>query len=182
MDVLEALWEHGAWGMAIVDEDGRFEAVNPVLCRMLEYSEPELLGMTFQEITPDRHDLEADEKMVQEIREGKREEFDMVKSYRCKTGRFLLARLRVVGIWTNEGEFKFFLSQMSAATRFGGSGADDVVNVIQRPVSSDSQPRKVTTGDWLSSNKWAWPILAGAAASLAYTLLEMYVAFRGIEG
>ena len=51
-------FDHAPVGMALSDPDSRFLVVNKSLCEMLGYSERELLGKTYREIThPD--DLEV---------------------------------------------------------------------------------------------------------------------------
>jgi PAS domain S-box-containing protein len=63
-----SMYEHAAVGIEQVGLDGRLLMVNEALCRMLGYSEAELLSKTFEEIThPDDHAREAEllEKMLQ---------------------------------------------------------------------------------------------------------------------
>ena len=48
---LAALFDDAVTGMAIVDLDGRFAAVNPALCRLLGYSEAELVTRSPVDIT-----------------------------------------------------------------------------------------------------------------------------------
>ena len=56
--VLDALFENGPAGFSIVDLEGRFVRVNPALCRLLRYSEKELLTMAFSDVThPDDQGL-----------------------------------------------------------------------------------------------------------------------------
>ena len=45
------VFEEGPLGMAFVDSDLRFAKVNATLCRMVGYSEQELTGLSFADIT-----------------------------------------------------------------------------------------------------------------------------------
>lgn len=49
--VLEAFFESGSVGFSFVDLEGRFVGVNGALCRLLGYTEQQLLSMTFSQIT-----------------------------------------------------------------------------------------------------------------------------------
>lgn len=58
-------------GIALVSLDGKFIRVNHALCKMLDYSEVELIELTFPEITyPD--DLATDLALMQELLEAKK--------------------------------------------------------------------------------------------------------------
>src|SRR5581483_4104083 len=46
------IFDESPVGMTIVDMNGKFHRVNNAMCRMLEYSEPELLGLSITEVTP----------------------------------------------------------------------------------------------------------------------------------
>ena len=48
---LAALFDDAVIGMAVVGLDGRFEAVNPALCRLLGYDEADLLGRHATDVT-----------------------------------------------------------------------------------------------------------------------------------
>jgi PAS domain S-box-containing protein len=74
-----------AIGMALVGTDGRWLQVNRSLCKILGYSEGELLGKTFQDIThPD--DLEADVEQVRRMLAGEIETYQKEKRYFHKDG------------------------------------------------------------------------------------------------
>src|SRR3546814_15006944 len=66
-------------GLAIVGLDGRFKTVNPALHEMLGYSEFELLGMTFQDLThPD--DLARDMASTEQLLRGERDQYRRTNS------------------------------------------------------------------------------------------------------
>jgi PAS domain S-box-containing protein len=73
-------------GIAHVDMDGRFLRVNPSLCDLLGYAEPELIGRSVKEVSHpddrDRTDVERDR-----MRAGLTRSFEMEKRYVRKDGR-----------------------------------------------------------------------------------------------
>ncbi|HLO50972.1 MAG TPA: PAS domain S-box protein [Kamptonema sp.] len=74
------IFEDGPLGMAIVDLDYRFIKVNPMLCQMVEYTELELLALTFLNIThPD--DLEIDVQLAQKLFQGEIPFYKIEKRY-----------------------------------------------------------------------------------------------------
>ena len=76
---------HHAAGMAVVDPNGRWLQVNDSLCKMLGYSEEELLQDGFQAVThPD--DLGNDLENLRRLLEGKISNYQLEKRYRHRTG------------------------------------------------------------------------------------------------
>jgi diguanylate cyclase (GGDEF)-like protein/PAS domain S-box-containing protein len=86
--------EWAAIGIAHVDDSGRLLYVNPQLCRMLQYTERELTGMTVREIShPD--DANATDEMRDALRAGRIESFKMEKRYLRKDGTPLWVGLTI---------------------------------------------------------------------------------------
>lgn len=107
------LWKKSIVGLAIVDEDGLFLYANPVFCKITEYSEEELKEKTFSEIThPD--DEPYDKAMSKMLVQDKDEtEYYMKKRYLTKTGKVAWVTLEVDKVTDENGNFQFFLSQVS---------------------------------------------------------------------
>jgi len=80
-----SVFENSAIGVALTDLDGRFLAANPVYQKMLGYSEEELRALTFIEITHADY-REANLALAAELLEGRRQQFQIEKQYRCKDG------------------------------------------------------------------------------------------------
>jgi PAS domain S-box-containing protein len=80
-----SLYEHAAVGIQQVGVDGKVLMVNPALCRMLGYSESEMLARTITEIThPDDRDSQA--ALLDELLRGDRDCYDMEKRYLHRNG------------------------------------------------------------------------------------------------
>jgi len=97
--------------MALVAPDGRFLRVNHSLCRMLGYSNQELLGIRFQRITHPA-DLGADEENVRQLLSGERETYQMEKRYLHKSGEAVWILLSVSLVKDEEGRPVHFISQI----------------------------------------------------------------------
>ncbi|BCS52572.1 PAS domain S-box protein [Geobacter sp. SVR] len=98
-----AIFEHSGIGIAVVDLNGRPVESNPVLLKMLGYSEKELSSMVFTEFThPD--DRELDWGLSQELFEGKRECYQIEKRYITQKGYMIWGRLSASLIRNAAGE------------------------------------------------------------------------------
>jgi len=79
-------------GLSLVRADYSFEKVNPAFCEITGYSEEELLGKTFDEIThPD--DLAADRELTDRMFGGRTGGFKFEKRYIRKDGRTVWVKL-----------------------------------------------------------------------------------------
>jgi PAS domain S-box-containing protein len=86
-----SVFENSAIGVALTDLNGRFLAANPVYEKMLGYTEEELLGLSFLDITHDE-DLEPNRNLIGELLDGTRRQFKIEKQYRRKNGSLMWVR------------------------------------------------------------------------------------------
>ena len=107
--------EHAPIGMALVEVDGRFREVNRALCRLLGYDEPELLALTFQQVThPD--DLDADLDNVAALLDGSLDHYTMEKRYLTRTGAVVWVLLAVSLARDEQGGPAWFVAQIQDVT------------------------------------------------------------------
>jgi len=98
-------------GMAIVGLDGAFRSVNKALCEIVGYSEPELLKLSFQDIThPD--DLELDMSNVKDLIAGRGDTYRMRKRYFRSDAEEVMVQLDVTILRDLDGNPVHFISQI----------------------------------------------------------------------
>jgi PAS domain S-box-containing protein len=86
------VFEEGPLGLAIVDKDYRFLRVNSALCGMVDYSEEELVRMSFVDLThPD--DVGADVHLAEKLFRGEIPFYKMQKRYVKKNGEAIWINL-----------------------------------------------------------------------------------------
>lgn len=96
-EYFQAIFEKAAIGIAITDLQGKVIKSNAALQHMLGYSEDELTGKTYKDVThPD--DIQENSNLYQEILAEKRDSFELVKRYIHKRGRVIWVRLIVSSI------------------------------------------------------------------------------------
>jgi diguanylate cyclase (GGDEF)-like protein/PAS domain S-box-containing protein len=87
-----SIFQNAVAGIALLAVDGRFLQVNPAFCRMLKYSEEELLKLNTFEIThPDDQTLAR--RLFSEAEKGKRKSVDYQKRFICRDGEILWAHI-----------------------------------------------------------------------------------------
>jgi PAS domain S-box-containing protein len=84
-------FENSAIGITMADFAGHFFAANSVFRTMLGYTESELYQLTFLDVTYEE-DRKANEELVRELVEGKRQHFQIEKRYRRKDGTLVWGR------------------------------------------------------------------------------------------
>ncbi len=98
-------------GKALVSTEGRFTRVNSALCKMLGYSEQQLLDTTFQALThPDDLDLDLDQ--MRRVMLGEIESYAMEKRYEHADGRYVWSLLSVSLVRDEAGAPSYFVSQI----------------------------------------------------------------------
>jgi PAS domain S-box-containing protein len=83
-----AVFENSAIGVALTDLRGRFLATNAAFQRMLGYIGEEMGDLTFLELTHEDY-RESNWRLVTELLEGQRRQFQIEKQYRRKDGSLI---------------------------------------------------------------------------------------------
>ena len=87
-------FQNAGVGIAHVGLDGSWLRVNQKLCDIVGYTEPELRGLTFQDITHPE-DLDADQELYDRLTAGEIEDYRLRKRYFHRDGRTVWIRLSV---------------------------------------------------------------------------------------
>lgn len=107
--------DNAAIGMCLLDPGGRFQEVNGALCQLFGYDAEALKQKTWQELTAPEF-LEVDQKNVNELLEGHRDTYRMVKQYVNADGQRIWGDLSVSCIRDQEGRVENFISQITDIT------------------------------------------------------------------
>ena len=102
------IFDRSPAGTAIVGPDLRFQMANKSLCRFLGYSEDELLGRTFADITHPE-DRERGLTLVHQLLTGEIDQLEAEKRYLHKNGESLWARVNVTLVRDANQQPLFFL-------------------------------------------------------------------------
>jgi diguanylate cyclase (GGDEF)-like protein/PAS domain S-box-containing protein len=111
----EEAFQHAPIGMAMVDADGSFFRVNPAFCRMLGFSEAELLELSFGDLT---HPEDLDENVDLHTRayDGSVDSYVLDKRYRRKPGDWIWCRVHVTVVKDSDGTPIYSLGQIVDVT------------------------------------------------------------------
>lgn len=114
-DQFQSAMEYSAIGIALVSLKGEWLKVNPAICKIVGYSETELLATDFQTIThPD--DLESDLGYLNEVLSGEIASYEMEKRYFHKQGHIIWVLLSVSLARDAGGSPRHFISQIQDIT------------------------------------------------------------------
>ncbi len=110
-----ATFEHAGAGIAHVSLEGGFISVNQRFCSIVGYSDVELLGLGFQDITHPG-DLETDLEQVRRILEGEIDSFSTEKRYVRKDASIVWVSLTVSMVNDESGEPRYFIAVIEDTT------------------------------------------------------------------
>jgi diguanylate cyclase (GGDEF)-like protein/PAS domain S-box-containing protein len=111
----EEAFEHAPIGMAMVGRDGRFFRVNPALCKMLGYTNEELLLLASDELSHPDDVADTVSRHVEAYRGGL-ENYVLDKRYRRKQGDWIWCRVHVTLVRDADGEPLYSLGQILDVT------------------------------------------------------------------
>jgi PAS domain S-box-containing protein len=126
-------FEYAPIGLALVALDGRWLQVNAALCRLVGYSEAELIGTTFQDITHS-DDLAADLSYVRRLVSGEIQSYHLKKRYRHKKGRDIWVQLGVSLVRDPHNKPSYFVSQIQDITE--GMAAERRIRLLAEALNS----------------------------------------------
>ncbi len=110
-EVFRKTFEHAAIGMMVLNLDGELQKVNPKICEILGYTEPEILNKTIFQLTHEE-EREMTFGLLQEISEGKRESYRVEKRYIHASGRYVWVQVALAAARNDSGEFTHLVSQI----------------------------------------------------------------------
>lgn len=146
-DVLKALYRSDLEGIAIVNREGRFLAVNRAYQELVGYSESELQNLRYQDITPPS-DRTYDEMQTENLAAGKLDKHVMIKQYITKTHALVWVKLEVTAINNDNSIFMFFVSRVRSLT-VAESGFKPITNPDGQPVAIRPS---IKLGDFVRDN------------------------------
>ena len=109
-------FESSAIGITMADFAGRFFAANSVFRNMLGYTESELYQLTFLEVTYEE-DRKANQELVGQLVEGKRQHFEIEKRYCRKDGTLVWVRNNVALVPGMGGAAPFWFAVVEDITQ-----------------------------------------------------------------
>ena len=96
-------------GMATLSADGQFLQVNPAFCKMLQYSEAELIGKSTYDFTHPS-DVALSRRLFQEAAVGQRQSVDYEKRFLCKDGETLWAHVTTTWLFDDQQRVTYCIS------------------------------------------------------------------------
>ena len=106
---------HSSIGKALIAADGKFLRVNPALCRMLGYTETELAGMTFNDVTY-AADLDLGATFIKDAMAGLVDMTRFEKRYLTRNGQIIWADVSSVVFRDAAGEFQYLVTTINEIT------------------------------------------------------------------
>lgn len=114
-ECFKSVFEHSAIGMAITSPDGRMLRVNHADAEITGYSEEEMSGMDFKDISyPDDYEIEM--KYLTQVLDGKIPSYQMEKRFIHKDGHIIWTIMSVSGVRNNDGVLMYFIGQIQDIT------------------------------------------------------------------
>ena len=93
----QSLLDNPIFGVTFLDEHHRFITTSPTFQNMVGYSDEELRLLTPLDISvPGEREINAN--FFSEMRQGKRQHYEMIKQLRCKNGKLIWVQLYVFAI------------------------------------------------------------------------------------
>ena len=139
-------FDHSSIGMALVSLEGKLVKVNGSLLKIFGYSETELLGKTFQEVTH-VEDLKNDVEDIRRLLAGEISSYQIEKRCFNKSGAIIWVQLSVCLAHDEIGEPLLFISQIQDITK--AKRSEDLLHISDIAFKSVSQGILITNAERL---------------------------------
>lgn len=137
IEAWKSCWEKSLVGMAIVQENGDFLAVNQQWVKMLGVPATEFYGKSFQDITP-RSEISLSEDQARLVAEGLIDSYEMNKTYEFANGKRSKIRVLVTRVPINTAKpFMFFLSRIVLRKEVAESSQSQQQSSMSHPPGSN---------------------------------------------
>jgi|SRR5579871_144186 len=103
------LFENSSVGIAMTDLEGRFEMTNAAYQELLGYREEELHKLSFFDITVEEF-RDHNAALLMELRQRKRQQFEIEKQYRRKDGTLIWVRNNVSLVLGADGDPRYIMA------------------------------------------------------------------------
>ena len=121
------IYEDGPYGMSLVNTEYKFILANGTFCRIMGYTESELIGLTFSDITyPD--DKEKDIKSIKQLIRGEIPVYRSEKRYVRKDGQIIWGSITVTANFDKNGKFLYNLAIVEDIT--GRKNAEEEIRLL----------------------------------------------------
>jgi PAS domain S-box-containing protein len=100
-----SMFEASAVGIAVLDQQHHFAATNEALQKMVGYSGEELQSLGPLDITH-QDDREATQKLIEDVRNGKRQDLPTEKRYRRKDNKVIWVRVSAARVLDSSGSLQ----------------------------------------------------------------------------
>jgi PAS domain S-box-containing protein len=110
-----SLFAQNPIGIALSNIEFRFTAANVAFCRMFGYSEKEIRGLSFKELTHPE-DLNASRELLQKLDGGKINLFSVDKRYIKKNGEIIWGTVTVKAVRDSQGDVVSYLAMVEDIT------------------------------------------------------------------
>ena len=147
-------FDHAAIGMALVSPEGQWLKVNRSLCKILGYSEEELMAMDFHVIAhPD--DLITDLARMHQILNGEIDAYQIEKRYFHKLVHIVWTQLNVSLVRDYRNDPLYFISQIQDVTE--RKRAEKELPESQKILAEAQRIAHLGSWDWdIQSNELSW--------------------------
>lgn len=115
MQMFDSAFSNAPLGIGIIALDGSWQQVNQAMCKMFGYTEEEMLGIKFAEMTHPE-EVQLDTILVQDVIDGKLDHIAREKRYVRKDGTAFWGHVHASPVRDAEGNVKYFISQLEETT------------------------------------------------------------------
>jgi len=148
------LYENGPFGMVISDIELRFKSANPAFCSIMGYSEVELKGMTFKDITHPE-DISMNLQNIEKLIQSELSVYKTEKRYIRKDGAVIWGSLTATATYDSEGQFLYNLGIVEDITY--RKQAENEIQRLNERIATATKSAQVGIWDWdVLNNQLFW--------------------------